>query len=201
MGSVTALASALPNTPTASPVPIPDSVKNLDDLYDYLKSKGAIKTADDFMVYMKNNKQVILKLSPGLIDYGFTYRQYAETFKPVQNDGIIKVTNNHGFKEVQLWSVTLFINNTSKETLEISKDNFALVPKIIPEGQALNVLAIGPESIMDVSNNGVLGVVKIPAEKEIKLNVIFTVFPLTSENAVKLRIYDGKDHMDINIAK
>ncbi|USG65157.1 hypothetical protein NDK47_24040 [Brevibacillus ruminantium] len=203
VGAVSA-ASPVATSPVSNyqnQVQIPDNIKTLDELVKYLRSKGIIKTDNDILDYMKSNKQVILKLSPNLIDYGFTYRLYAETNTPTRSDGLVKVTHDYGVKEVKIWVVPFSITNNSDQTLEISKENFALVPKSIPEGKELEVLAIEPEYIMDSAKGNVLGNFKLPPNNEVRLNAVFYVFPTTSEQNVNLRVYDGKDHTDVGIAK
>jgi len=202
--SVGVVSAAVPAV--SSPVPenqmqIPAHVKTLDGLVEYLQSSGRIKTDSDILNYMKSNKQIILKLSPNLIDYGFTYRLYAETNTPIRKDGRIKVTHDYGLKEVQVWVVPFTVTNNSDQTVKVGKESFALVPKIIPEGNELTVLAIEPEYIMDAANGNVLGSFEFPPHREVRLNAVFYVHPSTSEQSVNLRVYDGKDHVDIGISK
>lgn len=198
-------ASVSTNPAQASQTEIPEGVKNLSDLLDYLREKGTVKNFEDMKTYMLNNKQVIFKLSPNLIDYGFTTRLYLETNTPSRDDGVIKITHDYGTKEARLWVVPFIISNNTDKPLEISKENFALVPKNIPAGYELSVLAIDPEYIMDgskgVSERKILGKFELPPQTEVHLNAVFHVFTMTSEQSVNLRVFDGKDHADVNIAK
>ncbi|WP_419877666.1 hypothetical protein [Brevibacillus centrosporus] len=184
---------------------IPDSIKTIAELGDYIQSNGIVKTYSDYRDFMEKNKPFVQKLSPNLIDYGFTFRLYAETNTPMRDDGLIKITHDYGVKEAKLWVVPFIISNNSDEKVEISKENFALVPRYIPDDNGLYPLAIGPEYIMDgskeVGYRKILGTFEIPPKNEVHLNAVFYVFPTTSEQSVNLRVYDGKDHTDINIAK
>ncbi|MGG3012302.1 hypothetical protein ABEO98_22810 [Brevibacillus parabrevis] len=182
-------------------VQVPDSVKTLDDLVEYLQSQGVLKTDSDILNYMKNNKGTILKVSPNLIDYGFTTRFYTETNTPTRDDGRITITHDFGNKDVQVWTVPFSVTNNSDQTVEFSKDNLALVPKYIPEGKELYVLAIEPEYIMDATSGKILGNFEFPPNREVHLNAVFYVFPLTDMQSVNLRVYDSKDHADIGISK
>ncbi|WNF07274.1 hypothetical protein [Brevibacillus borstelensis] len=199
VSSVTA-APASTNVAQSSQDEIPDGVKSLSDLLDHLQSKGTVKNFDDLRNYMINNKQVIFKLSPNVVDYGFTSRLYVET-DPLRDDGRIKLTHNHGVKEVQVWVVPFSITNTSKQTVEISNESLALVPQNIPAGKELEVLAIDPEYLMDSKKGNILGNFELPPDTEVRLNAVFYVFPMTSDKSVNLRVFDGKDHADVNIAK
>ncbi|MGD8188576.1 hypothetical protein ACQCN2_01115 [Brevibacillus ginsengisoli] len=201
MMSLGIVSAETPNPVKQNQVQIPDSIKTLDELVKYLKSRGIIKTDNDILNYMKNNKSVILKVSPNLIDYGFTFRLYVETNTPTRDDGLTKITHDYGIKEAKIWVVPVVISNNSNQTIEISKENFALVPKNIPVGSELNVLAIEPEYIMDASNGNTLGKFDFPSKREVHLNAVFYVYPTTAEKNVNLRICDGKDHTDVNIAK
>ncbi|NRS20584.1 hypothetical protein HP398_29635 [Brevibacillus sp. HB1.4B] len=182
-------------------IQIPDSVKNLEDLVEFLQSKGVVNSSNDLLNYMKNNKQIILKLNPSIIDYAFTYRLYAETNTPIRDDGSIKITHKTEAKGLQVWVVPFTLTNVSSETPEVNKDNFALVPKNIIEGNELDILAIKPEYIMDAANGNILGNFEFPTNSEVHLNAVFYVHPTTSEQNVNMRIYDGKDHADISISK
>lgn len=179
---------------------IPDTIKSTNDLIEYLHAKGIVKTMDDLKSYMINNKQVVKGINPKIIDYGYTYRLYAEINKPFRDDGLTKITHNYGTKEVKVWVVPVAIMNYNDQPQDINKDNFALVPKDIPQGKELYTLAIEPEYIMDGTTGKMLGEFKLPPKHEVHLNAVFYLFPTTSEQNVNLRILDGKDHTDVSIA-
>lgn len=187
-------------TPVASNTQtIPPNVKTLDDLLNHLISNGVIKNMEDARNYMENNKQVILNIKPNIIDFGYTVRLYEEINSAARKDGLIKLV--YGNKEVQQWTIPVVVMNHDSQPQEISKENFALVPNLLPKDNELYVLALDAEYITDDSSGKILDKVTIQPDKEVYLNVTFYVSPMTFIQNVKLRMYDGKDHTDIKITK
>lgn len=199
--SMNANVSYATETVTNSNVQIPDSVKTPADLIAYLLGKGILKDMNDIRVYMETNKSNILKLDPKLVDYGYTTRMYAEINAPVKINETISVTHDFGRKELAPWLVTVVVFNNDTQPQKIGVDSFALVPKDLPDDKALYTLSLEPEYILDDSTGKILGDFMLPPGNEVHLNVMFYVSTLTSENNVSLRMYDGKDHTDVHIAK
>ncbi|WP_103110751.1 hypothetical protein [Brevibacillus reuszeri] len=201
----TANANSIAPTQSTANVQIPDNIKSISELGDYLYQKGIVTNFDEFKTFLENNKATIRRINPKTIDYGFTYRLYTETNTPFRDDGLIRITHEYGIKEANLWVIPIIISNNSKEKIEISKENFALVPRYIPAGSELNVLALEPEYIMDgsaeVQYRKILGKFELPPNREVHLNAVFYVSPITTDQNVNLRIYDGNDHTDVNIVK
>ncbi|MCR8961668.1 hypothetical protein O0550_00390 [Brevibacillus halotolerans] len=180
---------------------LPANIKSTAELTQYLQSKGIVKTIDDLRNYMKNNKAVFMKINPKLIDYGFTFRMYAEINDTVRNDGSIKVNNEYGSKNMKAWVVPVVVVNLDKQTQEISRESFSLVPNVLLPGKELNVLVLEPECIIDTSSGNIINNKKIKSGEEVHVDVLFHVSIITSMEDVKLRMYDGKDHTDIKIVK
>lgn len=194
-------AQALDPASASTNVQIPDSIKTISELGEYLQSHGIVKTFADYKAFMEKNKPLIQKLNPNLIDYGFTTNLYSEINTPVKINSTIKVTYDYGSKELKPWVVPVIIINNSDQPQEIGKDNFTLVPKVIPTGSELMVLALDPEYIMDAATGNIHGDFMLPPKNEVHLNVVFYVSLVTHESNVNLRVYDGKDHTDVNVVK
>ncbi|WPS86459.1 hypothetical protein SMD22_18375 [Brevibacillus halotolerans] len=180
-------------------IQIPANVKTTAELLNYLFDKGGFKNIKDVRDYMETNKSNILKMDKNIIDYGYTFRLYAEINKPAKNNGPIKLTHDYGNKELKAWVVPVAIMNYNEQPQQISKENFAIVPK--NAFNELTGLSLDPEYIMDGTTGKVLGSFSLPSAHEVHLNVVFYVSPATIENKVSLRVYDGKDHTDVNIVK
>lgn len=181
-----------------------DIVKNVKDynkLAEYLINKGLVKTFDDFRNILENNKPLLKQIKPTLIDYGFTTRQYAEVYRNIDEYDIEMVPADHGQKEVKPWGVYVTINNTSNEPIKVSKETFMLVPRVISEGQELYVLGVNAEGLVDPTNLAYLNEITIEPGKERTLRVDFYVPVVTMAENVNLRVYDGKDHVDLNLTK
>lgn len=191
-------------TEALSPQMQADILKNVKDyrnLLDYLESKGIVKTADDFLSIIKNNKSLIKQLKPTLVDYGFSTNIYAEVFKEAQDYGIFLISADYGQKEVQSWSVYVTIFNKSDKPITVSKEIFSLVPKDIPNDQALYVISIDADAMQDSTNLQYLDEITINPYHERNLLIDFYAPVMTLMDNINLRVYDGKDHVDIHITK
>ncbi|QDX92074.1 hypothetical protein EEL30_06640 [Brevibacillus laterosporus] len=180
-------------------IQIPTNIKKPVDFIEYLFNKGLIKNFNDARNYMESNKVKILKLDPKLVDYGFTTNFYAEINQPSVNNGVQpSAFNQNTYIE---WIVPVVVYNSSKQTQEISKESFNLVPHVLAEGNELHVLALNAEYIKDRSNGAIVGNVKVAPETEQYINVVFHIYTPTFMENVKIRLYDGKDHTDVKITK
>jgi|GEM_PF-3677986 len=180
---------------------ITKNVKSLNQLLDYLHGKGIFKTMDDLRAVMEQNKPLFKKYKPQMVDYGFTTRMYAEIFREIDDYGIEFVGSEHGKKELQRWGIPITISNTSNEPIQVSKETFLLVPRYIPQGQELYTIGIAAEAIADPQTLNYLDEVTVEAQKERNLRIYFYAPIITQVDFVNLRVYDGKDHVDINITK
>lgn len=187
----------------AAPAPItsvPANIKTIDQLTDYLMKKGVVKTYDDFRNFMENNKLLIKKISPKVIDYGFTTRFYMEMNTPL----IEKQTTINPlvapFPDDQEWVTHVSIMSNDDIPQEISKESFSIVPALLEKGKEITVLALSPQYIVDSTTGNEVDKVMIKKGEEKYIGVVFRVNIMTTSDNVKLRLYDGKDHTDIKIS-
>ncbi|MFC8686312.1 hypothetical protein [Brevibacillus porteri] len=179
------------------------NVKNLNQLVDYADRKGYAKISNmqDFRYFFEYNKPLIMEYKPSAIDYGFTISQFAEVNRDIEDYGNVELRAAHGRKEMQFWGVPVIISNISDNPVNISKENFMLVPRKIPEGQELYTIGIDADAFSVPGSSVYLPELKLDPYKEVSLIVYFYT-PVTSQaENMSLRIYDGKDHVDIHITK
>lgn len=174
---------------------LPQQIKTISDMTDYLISSGKVKNIDDLRDYMTNNKSSVLALDSNLIDYGFTVRFYTEINHPTKDNGLVANTKN------QEWVVYLSIMNLGDTPQEISKDSFAIVPHLLQKDNELYVLSLRPEYIADSTTGDKINSAVLKKGEEKYFGVVFYPDSMVWKENVKLRLYDGKDHVDINITK
>ncbi|NRQ51992.1 hypothetical protein [Brevibacillus sp. HD1.4A] len=179
------------------PTQIPGNIKTIDELTNYLTSQGIVKTFDDLRAFLEKNKATIQRISPGVIDYGFTMSFYTEINKPTVDNGLKLVPANQN----QEWIVYVSVMNFGDTPKEISKDSFALVPHLLEPGNEVNVLSLSPEYIVAAETGNAIKSAQITKGEEKYFGIVFRPGVMTSKENVKLRLYDGKDHVDISIVK
>ena len=198
--------SAVANVSYAAtnPVPnyniqIPTNVLTPADFVKYLFDKGLVKDISDLKKYMAANKSNVLKMDPKLIDYGYSANFYAE----INISSVSNVVQQNALspKSYYEWIVPVVVYNTSDQPQEISKESFNLVPHVLAEGHELTPLALNAQYIKDRGTGTVIGNVIVKPDAEQYINVVFNIYTQTTMDNVKLRLYDGKDHTDMNITK
>lgn len=183
----------------ATDVQIPSNIKTIAELTEYLTSKGIVKTYDDLRNYLESNKATIQKISPDVIDYGFTVRFYTEINKPTVDNGL--KYNAIIDKKAQEWVVYVSVLNVGDDPQEISRENFALVPHLLETNNELYVLSLGADYIVEAETGNIIKNAVLQKGEEKYFGVVFHPDVMSWKENVKLRLYDGKDHVDINIVK